>query len=314
VTTIEYVPLGVPVVLPPLLLSPPHPKQTPNRTRPTITSNLVLLFLPHNPIGISRVPSSNALASEPSPRPGCDDATVSSPTPSCALVRAIVVTETETLPGVPPLKLKEFGDTVQVDAAGAPVQVNCTLPENPVGADKFRLKFAGVPALTVAEDALAAIAKPVEPVPVSVIVCGLPAALSVIVSVPVESPEAVGTKVTLTVQDCPAPTEVPQVLLSEKGLVASMCATVRVIAPPFVIVTVWGALAVPTSWLEKERLVDDGVAPASPPWPVSLTVRGLPAELSVIVSVPVRVPATVGVNMTWMAHVPPAGATLVQLF
>src|SRR5258706_15082825 len=51
------------------------------------------------------------------------------------------------------------------------------------------------------------------PVPVRLAVCGLPAALSVTVIVPVRVPAAVGVKVTLMVQFAPAATEVPQVLV-----------------------------------------------------------------------------------------------------
>ena len=49
---------------------------------------------------------------------------------------------------------------------------------------------------------------------------------------------------------------------------------------------------------ETESEVGESVTAAWPPIPVSATVRGLPAELSVIVIVPVRVPGAVGVNVT----------------
>src|SRR5450432_1259936 len=51
------------------------------------------------------------------------------------------------------------------------------------------------------------------PVPVRLAVCGLPAALSVTVTVPVRVPAAVGVKVTLMEQLAPAATELPQVLV-----------------------------------------------------------------------------------------------------
>src|SRR6266852_8238343 len=51
------------------------------------------------------------------------------------------------------------------------------------------------------------------PVPLEVSMCGLPGALSVIVTVPVRVPVAVGVKVTLIVQLALAAKEVPQVLL-----------------------------------------------------------------------------------------------------
>jgi hypothetical protein len=51
------------------------------------------------------------------------------------------------------------------------------------------------------------------PVPVSGMVCGLPAALSVTVIVPGWLPAAVGVKVTVIVHFAPAVTEEPQVLV-----------------------------------------------------------------------------------------------------
>ncbi len=51
------------------------------------------------------------------------------------------------------------------------------------------------------------------PVPVRLMVCGLPAALSVMLTEAVRVPVAVGVKVTLMVQLAPAATEVPQVLV-----------------------------------------------------------------------------------------------------
>jgi hypothetical protein len=51
------------------------------------------------------------------------------------------------------------------------------------------------------------------PVPVRLAVCGLPAALSVTVIVPVRVPAAVGVNVTLIVQFALAAREVPQVLV-----------------------------------------------------------------------------------------------------
>jgi hypothetical protein len=51
------------------------------------------------------------------------------------------------------------------------------------------------------------------PVPVRLTVCGLPGALSVIVTEAVRLPGAVGVKVTLIVQLPPASTELPQVLV-----------------------------------------------------------------------------------------------------
>lgn len=53
------------------------------------------------------------------------------------------------------------------------------------------------------------------PVPVSGMFCGLPATLSVTVMLALRVPVAVGVKVALMVQDAPAATELPQVLVWE---------------------------------------------------------------------------------------------------
>ena len=62
----------------------------------------------------------------------------------------------------------------------------------------------------------------VTPVPVSEIVCGLLAALSVKVTEPTALPAVVGVKVTLMVQIPPAATGEPQVLVCAKPAVAIM--------------------------------------------------------------------------------------------
>lgn len=68
-----------------------------------------------------------------------------------------------------------------------------------------KLKLKGERLATGAGDVL--------PLPVRLRMCGLPAALSVITSVPVRAPEAVGVKVTLIVQSAPTATEAPQLLV-----------------------------------------------------------------------------------------------------
>lgn len=69
------------------------------------------------------------------------------------------------------------------------------------------------------------------PVPLSVTVWGLPAALSVTVRVPVRLPVAVGVKVTLIVQLEPAATEPAQVLVWAKSPEALMRSGVRAPLP-----------------------------------------------------------------------------------
>ena len=90
------------------------------------------------------------------------------------------------------------------------------------------------------------------PVPVAVSVCGLPAALSVMVSVALRAPAAVGLKVTLKVQLAPAASvagSVPQVFVWAKSPAFAppmvMLLMVSVPVPGFVSVTFCAALVVP---------------------------------------------------------------------
>jgi hypothetical protein len=59
---------------------------------------------------------------------------------------------------------------------------------------------------------------------------------------------------------------------------------------------------------------EPGFTEKSSPLPVRVTVCGLPAALSVIVRVPVRVPLTVGSKKTPMAQLAPAAKVLPQAF
>ena len=91
---------------------------------------------------------------------------------------------------------------------------------------------------------------PALPVPVSAIVCGLPAALSVIVTAPFRVPVFVGENAALMVQLPPGATDPPHVLLCAKSVAL---APVRVMVPitsgpvpVFVSVAKRGVLVVPT--------------------------------------------------------------------
>jgi hypothetical protein len=83
---------------------------------------------------------------------------------------------------------------------------------------------------------------------------------------------------------------------------------VSVALPVFVNDTVWTALVVPTVWLLKFRLEGERVAERPEiPLPLSFTVCGLLAALSVNVRVPVLAPAAVGVKVTLTVQlIPPA--------
>ena len=88
------------------------------------------------------------------------------------------------------------------------------------------------------------------PVPVRVTDCGLPVALSLMATVAVRVPGAVGAKVTLIVQLPPAATELPQLLLWLKSP-ALLPANTRLVMPKaafpeLVSRMAWAALVVPT--------------------------------------------------------------------
>lgn len=134
--------------------------------------------------------------------------------------------------------------------------------------------------------------------------------MSVIVIEPVLLPAAVGVNVTLMAQLAPAAKLVPQVLSCAKSPVDTMLAMVKALEPVLLNVTVCGALVVPKDWLEKVRLVTDKLTTGTGrPSPASKTVCGLFAALSVMVTVPYRLPSAVGVKVTDIVQAIP-GATL----
>ena len=96
------------------------------------------------------------------------------------------------------------------------------------------------------------------PVPVRLTVCGEFAAVSVMVIEPVRVPDAVGVKVTFTVQFAPAFSVAGQVLVSAKSPLGAMEIVVPR-APEFVTVMGWLALVVPTACEQKVSEVGEGV-------------------------------------------------------
>ena len=103
-----------------------------------------------------------------------------------------------------------------------------------------------------------------------------------------------GVKVTETVQV--GPMLDPQVLDANAKLpVVEMLLMGRFDPVELVSVIDWGALVVPTIWLAKAN--DEGLKvtpPAAVPVPLSDTICGEPAALSVMLSVGLQVPTAVG--------------------
>ncbi len=165
--------------------------------------------------------------------------------------------------------------------------------------------FAGSPAYTVADEGLTEIVKlpgAVEPPPVSGTLCGLPGALSAMVSAAKRVPDALGVKMTLMVQLSPAATD-EQLFVCEKSAalvpVIVMFVTVKGPAPLLVRVTGDAELGVPTGALGKLRLVGLRLTAGwRIPVPLSGTACGLFGALSVMLIAATRAPAAVGVNDT----------------
>jgi hypothetical protein len=98
-------------------------------------------------------------------------------------------------------------------------------------------------------------------------------ALSVTVKVPVVVPATVGLKVTSMLQEAPAATLEPHVLVWEKGPLTAMLEMVSVEVPVFSSVTAWALLLTPSAWEAKVKEVGERLAAGPPvPVPVRLTV------------------------------------------
>jgi hypothetical protein len=156
-------------------------------------------------------------------------------------------------------------------------------------------------------------------VPVSVIICGLSAELSVSVIVAARDPAAVARNVTERLQFDPAATLLPQLLLAmakSPGFPPPRTVLEILSAPVPELVTVTDCAADVTPILPEPKLRDDAdnVAVGTPtPVPDSVTCCGLPLALSVTVKTAERVPAAVASNVTEMLQLPAAATLPAQL-
>src|SRR5437867_1101970 len=92
------------------------------------------------------------------------------------------------------------------------------------------------------------------PVPTSATACGLPAALSVMVSVALREPAALGVNETAIAQAPPGASVVPQLVTVLNSLVAVMSEMFSVSAPMLVTETSFGTVVVATVCEPKSRL------------------------------------------------------------
>jgi len=136
------------------------------------------------------------------------------------------------------------------------------------------------------------------PVPLSAILCGELAALSVMVMDAVSEPPAAGAKCPWMLQFAPAARLVPQ-LLAKSNDEASAPVTVMLVmvsaaVPLLVTVTDWEALIAPTFTDPKARLVADKLTGGSAPVPLRVILCGEPGALSVMVMDAFNAPPVVG--------------------
>ena len=162
--------------------------------------------------------------------------------------------------------------------------------------------------LMVVPESVAMGAGEVWPTPVSMTVCGEPAALSATESAAVKVPVAVGVKFTEMVQNAPAATDEPHVLavtLKRPALVPVMETELMVSAavPLLVRVTGWAVAEVLRVVPAKVRAVglNEAIGPTDVPLRVTSCVEPvtLPA-LSVMVTVAEKVPICVGTKVAVM--------------
>jgi len=114
---------------------------------------------------------------------------------------------------------------------------------------------------------------------VRVIVCGLPTALSIMLTEAARLPIAAGVNLTLIVQLALTATELPHVEETVKSLefvpVAAMLVMVKLAFPVLVRVTDCAALVVPRFWLAKVRAPLERLTTGPLPVPVNATASGL---------------------------------------
>ena len=137
--------------------------------------------------------------------------------------------------------------------------------------------------------------------------------MSVMVRVPLVGPMTVGENVTLIVQKALAARLPPQLLVWPKLTLVAMLVMVNWALPVLVRVMGCAALVDPTSCAEKVNVEGDKPTAGATPVPAKLTVWGLLESLSIIVSVPVRDPVCVGVNVTSIVQLSPAPTEAPQL-
>jgi len=163
--------------------------------------------------------------------------------PADPVVVTVMVAEAALLPPTATV----VGFIEQFESAGVPEHWSETFPANPPAGAIATAKLADCPADTLAEAGLAESAKSI-PVPLNGTECGVPGALSAIISAAERAPPPVGVNIRLIVQFPPAGTGmlveqvVPLTVISKSAASApaiTKFAIFRSEPPIFVRVTVW---------------------------------------------------------------------------
>jgi hypothetical protein len=128
-----------------------------------------------------------------------------------------------------------------------------------------------------------------------------------------------GRYATLTIQLAPAAKLLPHAfaVIRKHPAYAPVVATELIVngpVPLFFTVTVWLALVVFSFCVPKLRLVGARLTTGAVPVPVSATVCGDPAALSVISKLAVLLPTAVGLNVTTAVRLAPTAMLDPQLF
>jgi hypothetical protein len=226
----------------------------------------------------------------------------------------VVETVTLTVADADPFNTTGLGDTAQVDWAGAPAQEKATdWVKPPLGAMESE-KEAVCPGATVTVVAELGAMEKSSPVPVRLTVCGFPIPLSLIVSVPVLTPLATGSKKTPIAHLEPDERLLPHELIWPKseGLVVTPV-MISGTVPVFMSVTVCGKPLVPTYWFGNVMLEGETLTMGVKALPVSNTAWGLSRALSVIVTEAVRVPELVGEKTTLIVQLASAITLVPQV-
>jgi hypothetical protein len=168
---------------------------------------------------------------------------------------------------------------------------------------KVTLFALAVPAFTFPKLRLAGLAETVTdaatPVPLSVTPAGEFGALLVMLTLPAKFPAEAGANATLNVVLCPA--------AREEGVVSPVTLYPAPLTPiwlsvsepvPVLVIVKFCVLVWPSTTLPKLNDVGDTLRPGCTPVPAREIVSGVLLASLMIVTVPVALPATVGVNVT----------------